>query len=46
MEHQGSWDKILPMVEFSYNNNFQESLKMAPFEALYGCCWDLRAEGC
>jgi hypothetical protein len=36
MEHQGSWDKNLPWVEFSYNNIYQESLKMAPFEALYG----------
>jgi hypothetical protein len=27
----------LPWAEFSYNNNYQESLKVAPFEALYGC---------
>jgi hypothetical protein len=26
----------LPYAEFSYNNNYQESLKMAPFEMLYG----------
>jgi hypothetical protein len=26
----------LPWVEFSYNNSYQESLKMAPFEVLYG----------
>jgi hypothetical protein len=26
----------LPLVEFSYNNSYQESIKMAPFEALYG----------
>jgi hypothetical protein len=30
------WDKRLPYVEFSYNNNYQASLKMSPFEALYG----------
>jgi hypothetical protein len=36
LEHQGSWDKNLPWVEFSYNNSYQESLKMAPFEVLYG----------
>jgi hypothetical protein len=30
------WDDCLPLVEFSYNNNYQESIKMAPFEALYG----------
>jgi hypothetical protein len=36
MEYQGSWDKNLPWAEFSYNNSYQESLKMAPFEVLYG----------
>jgi hypothetical protein len=30
------WDDCLPLVEFSYNNSYQESIKMAPFEALYG----------
>jgi hypothetical protein len=35
MEYQGSWDKNMPWAEFSYNNSYQESLKMAPFEALY-----------
>jgi hypothetical protein len=30
------WEKSFPYVEFSYNNSFQASLKMAPFEALYG----------
>jgi hypothetical protein len=34
MENQGSWDKHLTLVEFSYNNNYQKSLKMAPFEVL------------
>jgi hypothetical protein len=37
MEHQESWDKNLPWAEFSYNNSYHESLKMAPFEVLYGC---------
>jgi hypothetical protein len=36
LEHQGSWDQNLPWAEFSYNNNYQESLKMASFEVLYG----------
>jgi hypothetical protein len=31
-----SWDKCLSLVEFSYNNSYQASLKMAPFDALYG----------
>jgi hypothetical protein len=30
------WDKRLPYVEFSYNNSYQASLKMSPFETLYG----------
>jgi hypothetical protein len=33
---QTSWDKNLSWAEFSYNNSYQESLKMAPFETLYG----------
>jgi hypothetical protein len=36
MEYRGSWDKNLPWVKFSYNNCYQESLKMAPFKVLYG----------
>ncbi|GJS60556.1 putative reverse transcriptase domain-containing protein [Tanacetum coccineum] len=30
------WDRHLPLVEFSYNNNYHTSIKAAPFEALYG----------
>jgi hypothetical protein len=30
------WESSLPFAEFSYNNNFQASVRMAPFEALYG----------
>jgi hypothetical protein len=30
------WDKHLPLAEFSYNNSYQESIKMSPFEELYG----------
>jgi hypothetical protein len=36
MEYPGSWDKNLSWAEFSYNNSYQESFKIAPFEALYG----------
>jgi hypothetical protein len=35
MEHPGSWDNDLSRAEFSYNNSYQESLKMALFEVLY-----------
>ena len=34
--YESSWDDNLPYAEFSYNNSYQTSLKMAPFEALYG----------
>jgi hypothetical protein len=30
------WEKSLSYAEFSYNNSYQASLKMSPFEALYG----------
>ncbi|GKD48655.1 putative reverse transcriptase domain-containing protein [Tanacetum coccineum] len=39
------WDRHLPLVEFSYNNSYHTSIKVAPFEALYGrkcrspICW-------
>ncbi|KAK1415010.1 hypothetical protein QVD17_30779 [Tagetes erecta] len=39
------WESHLPLIEFSYNNSYHTSIKMAPFEALYGCkcrspiCW-------
>jgi hypothetical protein len=31
-----SWDKCLSYAEFSYNNSYQESIKMTSFEFLYG----------
>jgi hypothetical protein len=31
-----SWNKSLPYAKFSYNNSYQENLKMAPFKMLYG----------
>ncbi|GJU66232.1 putative reverse transcriptase domain-containing protein [Tanacetum coccineum] len=39
------WDRHLPLVEFFYNNSYHTSIKVAPFEALYGqkcrllVCW-------
>jgi hypothetical protein len=36
LQYGTSWDKSLPYAEFSYNNSYQKSLQMAPFEALYG----------
>jgi len=46
IEFKGSWEDYLHLAEFSYNNSYQASIKMAPFEALYGrkcrspICWD------
>ncbi|XP_052734143.1 uncharacterized protein LOC108339288 [Vigna angularis] len=34
--HLGVWDEVLSLVEFTYNNIFQSSIGMVPFEALYG----------
>nr|GEX96279.1 putative reverse transcriptase domain-containing protein [Tanacetum cinerariifolium] len=30
------WDKHLPLAQFSYTNSYHASIKVAPFEALYG----------
>lgn len=46
MDFGGSWEDYLHLAEFSYNNNYQASIHMSPFEALYGkkcrspLCWD------
>ena len=36
LEYGSKWEDCLPYAEFSYNNSYQASLQMAPFEALYG----------
>ena len=36
LKYGSDWEKSLPHAEFSYNNSYQASLKMSPFEALYG----------
>ncbi|KAA3479807.1 DNA/RNA polymerases superfamily protein [Gossypium australe] len=36
LKFEGSWEKYLPLVEFTYNKSFQSSIKMAPCKALYG----------
>jgi hypothetical protein len=32
---QGSWEDHMPLVEFAYNNSYQASIRMTPYEALY-----------
>ena len=40
-----NWDSYFFLIEFTYNNNFHSSIRMAPFEVLYGkrcsshLCW-------
>jgi hypothetical protein len=36
MDQPSKWEDYIHLVEFSYNNGYQASLKMSPFEALYG----------
>jgi hypothetical protein len=46
LEFKGAWDEYMPLAEFAYNNSYQSSIQMAPYEALYGrrcrapLCWD------
>ena len=45
LDHKGSWEEHLPLMEFAYNNSYQASIQMAPYEALYrrpcrsSICW-------
>ncbi|GFY87591.1 hypothetical protein Acr_05g0012300 [Actinidia rufa] len=34
LDFWGSWEDHLPLVEFAYNNSYQSSIEMAPYEAL------------
>lgn len=36
LDFKDSWDDHLPLIEFAYNNSYHSSIKMAPYEALYG----------
>ena len=45
LDHKGSWEEHLPLVEFTYNKSYQASIQMTPYKALYGrpcrspICW-------
>src|SRR6202047_1766050 len=45
LDFGGDWERHLPLIEFTYNNSYQSSIGMAPFEDLYGrpcrtpICW-------
>ncbi|XP_016168602.1 uncharacterized protein LOC107611160 [Arachis ipaensis] len=51
MDQQGNWDKYMPLIEFAYNNSYQQSIGIAPYEALYErrcqspLCWYDMEEG-
>jgi hypothetical protein len=36
LEFKGSWVYHLPLIEFAYNNSYQATIGMPPYEALYG----------
>jgi len=46
LDYVGNWDHNLPLAGFAYNNSYHSSIKMTPYEALYGqrcrtpICWD------
>ena len=36
LDFSGKWDRHLPFVEFAYNNSYQATIGLPPYEALYG----------
>ncbi|KAA3461938.1 DNA/RNA polymerases superfamily protein [Gossypium australe] len=36
IDFESNWERCLPLAKFMYNNNFQSSIQMALYEALYG----------
>ncbi|WMV30037.1 hypothetical protein MTR67_023422 [Solanum verrucosum] len=36
IDFKGNWDDHLPLIEFAYNNSYQSSIGITPFEVLYG----------
>jgi len=46
LDFEKSWDNYLPLADFPYNNSYQSTIGMPPFEALYGkkcrspICWE------
>ena len=45
LDFGGNWEDYLPLADFAYNNSYQSSISMVPYEALYGrpcrspLCW-------
>jgi len=46
LEFGGNWEDHPPLMKFTYNNSYQATIRMAPYEALYGrrcrtpSCWE------
>lgn len=46
LDFGGSWDKHLPLVEFSYNNSYHSNIRMTHYEVFYNrpcqspICWN------
>ena len=36
LEFKGSWVQYLPLIEFAYNSSYQATIRIPPYEALYG----------
>jgi hypothetical protein len=47
---KGNWEDHLALAEFAYNNSYHTSIKMTPYESLYGrkrispLCWEVPSE--
>jgi hypothetical protein len=47
---KGNWEDHLVLAEFAYNNSYHVSIKMTPYESLYGwkcispLCWEVPSE--
>ena len=37
IDYENAWDTYFSLIEFLYNNSYHTSIKVAPFETLYGC---------
>ena len=36
IDFKGNLENYLPLINFSYNNNYYSCIQMAPYKALYG----------
>ena len=52
LDFGGNWANYLPLAKFACKNNYQSSIGMTPYEALYGrscispLCWTELDESC